>query len=304
MPSISVILPTFNRERTLARAVQSVLQQTFADFELIVVDDASTDGTPALMERMADPRLRYLRLPKNRGAAGARNAGIAAATAEWIAFQDSDDEWLDSKLAQQFSVARDAPQEVGLVLAGYLAQTQDRQLHIRPDSTLSGGNPMLDLLDGWPIITPTWLVRRRLLRELHGFDESYRCFEDWDLVFRIAERCEVRAVAGPVLVKYSSGADSVCANPQTMYISLDRIVRSYARHWQDEPQRLSRRLTHLGCLRFKLGQRREGRALLASAIRKNPLAPATHGLFWASFGGARALRLAERLWPRYGGMVP
>lgn len=304
MPAISVILPTYNRSQTLARAIQSVLHQTFADFELIVVDDASTDDTPALMKTINDPRLRYLQLEKNRGAAGARNAGIAQARAQWVAFQDSDDEWIPTKLAQQFAVARDAPAEVGLVLAGYFAQVGQRRVHVQPQSTLSGGNPIIDLLDGWPIITPTWLVRRGLLQELNGFDESWPCFEDWDLVFRIAGRCRVLAVSGPVLVKYGSGAQSVCADLQTLCSSLERIITQYAVHWAREPRRLARRLTHLGCMRFALGQRRAARVLLASAIRKNPWTPATHGLFWASLGGPRALRVAQRLWPRHAAMAP
>jgi glycosyltransferase involved in cell wall biosynthesis len=301
MPAISVILPTHNRERTLARAIGSVLDQTFSDFELIVVDDASTDGSEEVVRAISDPRLRYLRLDRNRGAAGARNAGIAAAACDWIAFQDSDDEWLPNKLKQQFAVARAAPQEVGLILSGYLADTPRGRIHVIPRHTLAGRDPVPDLLDGWPIITPTWLVRRQLLQELSGFDESYPCFEDWDLVFRLSETCLLRAVPGPVLIKYSSGAASVCANPQHMYSALDRIVNKFGHHWVAYPQRLSLRLTHLGCLLFRLGRRADARAMFHRAFAKNPWTPATHGLLFASYLGARPLRLAQRLWPRYAG---
>lgn len=185
MPSVSVILPTHNREKVLERSIQSVLRQTFHDFELIVVDDASTDGTRELVAGIQDARLRLLSLEKNGGVARARNTGIAAASADWVAFQDSDDEWLPEKLAQQMALARSASASVGLILAGYQAASPAGPLAVTPVETLAGRDPIPDLLDGWPIITPTWLVRRRLLQELGGFDETFGCLEDWDLVLRL-----------------------------------------------------------------------------------------------------------------------
>jgi glycosyltransferase involved in cell wall biosynthesis len=304
MPVISVILPTHNRERSLARAISSVLNQTFTDLELIVVDDASTDRSEDVVHAFTDPRLRYVRLKDNRGAAGARNVGIAAASCDWVAFQDSDDEWLPNKLEQQFSVACDAPPEVGLILSGYLADIGNRRIHVVPGHTLAGGDPVPDLLDGWPIITPTWLVRRRLLLELNGFDESYRCLEDWDLVLRLSAVCLLRAVPGPVLIKYSGGDASVCADPQHMYAALDRIIRKFGHHWAPYPRRLSMRLTHLACLLFRLGRRTEARAMFRRALAQNPWTPATHSLLCASYLGARPLGFMERLWPRFAGMTP
>ncbi|HUP91360.1 MAG TPA: glycosyltransferase [Solimonas sp.] len=303
MPAISVILPTFNRAATLQRAIDSVLVQSFRDFELIVVDDASTDATPALLGSIGDARLRVLRLPHNRGAAGARNQGIRAASGGWVAFQDSDDVWLPAKLEQQYALAAQAPTEVGLVLGGYTVHTADGHLHIRPAATLGGADPRPDLLDGWPIITPTWLVRRDVLLAVGGFDETYPCLEDWDLVFRLSDACRIRAVPGPLLVKHGS-LDSVCADPYRMQRALQRILETHLHRWHGQPQRLARRLAHLGVLQFRTGQRGRARSTLARALRTDFRAPAIHGLLWSSFAGARALRLAERLWPRYAGMAP
>ena len=91
MPSISIVLPTYNRARTLARAVNSVLQQSFEDFELIIVDDGSSDHTDEVLSIWADSRIRVICLDSNQGAAVARNRGIAESTCDLIAFQDSDD---------------------------------------------------------------------------------------------------------------------------------------------------------------------------------------------------------------------
>ena len=116
-PLISVILPTYNRAHTLMRAVTSVLNQDYREIELIVVDDASTDGTTELLESIADPRLRVIRHDHNKGVAGATNTGIQAARGEIIAFQDSDDEWLDGKLSHQMARLAAAPSDCVCVLS-------------------------------------------------------------------------------------------------------------------------------------------------------------------------------------------
>ena len=95
-PRVSIVLPAYNRAGSVRMAVESVLRQTFADFELLVVDDGSTDGTMAELDGIADPRLHRLANPRNMGASAARNTGIRAARSDWVAFQDSDDEWLPS----------------------------------------------------------------------------------------------------------------------------------------------------------------------------------------------------------------
>ena len=91
---ISVVIPAHDRERTIARAISGVLAQTYGNIEIVVVDDASADGTAAKVEALGHPKVRLVRHDRNRGAAAARNSGVAAARGVWIAFQDSDDDWL------------------------------------------------------------------------------------------------------------------------------------------------------------------------------------------------------------------
>ena len=99
--SVSIILPTYNRAALLPRSIESVLGQTYGDFELIVVDDGSQDDSAAVVARFADKRIHYLRLARNGGVSAARNAGLAEAAGKYIAFQDSDDEWMAEKLERQ-----------------------------------------------------------------------------------------------------------------------------------------------------------------------------------------------------------
>jgi glycosyltransferase involved in cell wall biosynthesis len=119
-PSVSVIIPTYNRAHLVLRAIQSVLSQTFADFELIVVDDGSVDNRREAVARFDDPRIQYIRLERNRGLGAARNVDTDAARGEYIAFLDSDDEWLESKLAEQLEQARHSSSGFGVFYCQHL----------------------------------------------------------------------------------------------------------------------------------------------------------------------------------------
>jgi len=103
IPRISVIIPSYNRANTIGRAIQSALSQSYQDFEIIVIDDGSTDHTEEVIRSFQDSRIRYIRHNRNRGGSAARNTGIHAARGEYIAFLDSDDEWLPQKLELYFA---------------------------------------------------------------------------------------------------------------------------------------------------------------------------------------------------------
>ena len=119
MPTVSIIIPTYNREQLLGRAIKSVLAQTYQDFELIIVDDGSTDNTERLVKSFNSEKTRYIRHRKNKGPAAARNTGIRSAKGDYIAFQDSDDEWMPEKLEKQMRAFTTAPPEVGVVYTSY-----------------------------------------------------------------------------------------------------------------------------------------------------------------------------------------
>src|SRR5262245_48882666 len=120
MPKISVIIPTHDRAHFLPGAIFSVLNQTFQDFEIIVVDDASNDNTSEVVAAFNDERIRLLRHETNKGGSAARNTGILNAQCDYIAFLDDDDEWLPDKLAKQVNILFASPPEVGCVFTGYV----------------------------------------------------------------------------------------------------------------------------------------------------------------------------------------
>ena len=115
MPKVSVVIPTHNRAGFLQAAIQSVLNQTFQDFEIIVVDDASEDQTTEIVRSFSDPRIRYMRHESNKGQGASRNDGIRQASGEYIALLDDDDEWLPEKLAKQVALLDSSPSQVGMI---------------------------------------------------------------------------------------------------------------------------------------------------------------------------------------------
>lgn len=184
-PIISVVIPTYNRAYLISRAVASVLQQSYSSFEIIVVDDGSTDRTAEVLAGFSDPRIRYLRLPKNTGGAAARNLGIREAGGRYIAFLDSDDEWLPSKLEKQVPVLERSNENLGVIYCNYAFIYPEGIQDIRPGLR---GHIFQELLKGsCPAITSAVLIDRLCFEKLGGFDERLPSYQDYDLWLRIAK---------------------------------------------------------------------------------------------------------------------
>lgn len=185
VPRVSVILPVFNRAHTVAAAIDSVRAQTVGDWELVVVDDGSTDGSAAVAEACGDPRVRVLRLGRNRGAAGARNAGVGVSRGELIAFLDSDDTWTPDKLKIQTAALDRAPDLGGLTMGfDLIRQASGRRERRRPQD---GAATLPYLLDGCHVSPGSTLMVRRAFWETVGpFEPNLKRFEDWDWLLRAA----------------------------------------------------------------------------------------------------------------------
>ena len=301
MPAVSVILPTYNRMICLPRAIHSVLSQSFTDFELLVVDDCSTDGTADYLQSLDDPRIRVLRQTCNQGPSAARNLGIQKARGAWLAFQDSDDEWLADKLAEQIACASNLSSDYAMVLCGYVSKTPRRVDVVAAEHILDDQHELPDLLDGWPIITPAWLVRAGVIRALGGFDPAFRCVQDWDLILRLSRQFRVAAVRGPLLIKHDSD-DSICRAPVDMCGDLIRILGDHGELWKGYPQRLARRLVHLGCLQRQTGHRRDSLQSFWRALCADPLRPVGLLFLLACLLGVRPLKFVKARVPRYASM--
>jgi glycosyltransferase involved in cell wall biosynthesis len=169
----SIVTPVFNKREHLRAAVTSALAQTFADFELILIDDGSTDGSLDTIADLADPRIRILRQP-NGGASAARNAGLAAATAPWIAFLDADDLWLPDHLAELDRIRRDHP-EARLIGTAFLLSGPDGAF--APPPPHQGKTREVAYFDAvgrgaTPLWTSSAAIHRDAYRALGGFNDD------------------------------------------------------------------------------------------------------------------------------------
>jgi hypothetical protein len=193
VPQVSVVIPVYNAATFVPKAIDSVLRQTMGDLELVVVDDGSTDDTPAAVQAISDPRMRYIR-QKNQGPSVARNTGIRATTGPWVAFLDGDDYWLPTKLEAQLAKAQANPQ-AGLVYSGGTYRDVSGAMIADMPATVEGDVLPELLLDNCLAgSTSSAMVRRDVLDKIGLFDESMSCCEDWELWLRVATVTKIAKV--------------------------------------------------------------------------------------------------------------
>jgi len=279
-PAISIVIPVFNRSATIREAIESVLRQTWTDFELIVVDDCSADDSVTVIQSINDPRIQLVRLDKNSGISAARNAGIAVAKGEWIAFQDSDDEWLPRKLEMQYDVlSRSGPDTVGaycgmLILGDPSDQTSHNDIvkywPVKDPRLPIEGDIHKSLLHRSLISTQTFIVRRDILKQVGGFDPILKALVDWDCFIRIAKLGRIAFVPEPLVIQRFSG-NSVTKSKPNRVAAQEIILQKNLKDLQCYPDILSERYVILaGGLRH-LGQYKKGLGYICQAISCSPL---------------------------------
>ncbi len=199
MPAVSVIIPTYNRADFILASVNSVLQQTFRDFELIVVDDGSSDNTAAVLQPLLG-QLRYVKRQERRGPSAARNVGIKLATADWLSFLDSDDLWLPQKLAQQMEFLRANP-EAKICYTEEIWYRQGRRVNPGKVHRKYSGWIYQRLLPLCIISPSSVVIHRSVFVQIGGFDETMPAGEDYDLWLRIGARYPIYLISVPLIVK-------------------------------------------------------------------------------------------------------
>ena len=184
MPTVSVIIHTYNNEKFIAETVESVLNQTYKDYEIVVVDDGSVDGTRvALKPYMQKIRYHY---KENGGIASAKNAGISLSETEFVAFLDHDDLWVPDKLQLQMEHFNENPQ-IGLVYAKYTSFRDGKELRTKPEKGYSGWI-FKELLSKSFIQTSTVVVKRECLDAVGPYDETFFLGDEYDMFLRIARK--------------------------------------------------------------------------------------------------------------------
>ncbi len=285
MPKVSIIIPTYNRALMIREAVESVLSQSFKDFEVIVVDDGSTDNTEEVLKPVSN-RIRYIK-QGNQGNAAARNTGIKAASGEIIAFNDSDDLWFPEKLERQVGYLDEHP-EVDMVCGNgiFFGDPELEGKKVIPDkravSLERDGVSLKAIFMKSSIRTPTIVARRHVVEDLQGFDPAFKVCVDLDFAFRVlAEKYKVAFINEPLfkLRKHSGhiGGDS---ERRTLYNikAIEKLFMEYPEVkdiiGQDNiNKRLAYRYFRLGGIYKKKKKKDEALNAFKSALSYRPFYP-------------------------------
>ncbi len=211
--TVSIVIPTYNRAELLERAVRSVLAQTYANLDIIIIDDGSTDDTREriISLQQTDRRIRTISLEANRGAQAARNTGIKTAIGEYIAFLDSDNEWLPQKIEKQLAHFTSQPSTPGVVYCGFsrLNIAQEVIHEYKPEYR---GYVYPMVLRNWLTDTSTIIVRREFLALIQGLNETLRAYHEWDLCIRLARECDFDFVPECLTIYHEHTQSSISKN--------------------------------------------------------------------------------------------
>lgn len=288
-PRVSVVIPCFNAERFIAATLRSVYAQTGTALEVIVVDDGSTDGSAALVQREF-PQLRLIRRA-NGGVAAARNAGIAAATGDWVAFCDADDIWLPGKLQAQFDAISAAPGCRMSYTAWFIWHSAEPEPTpaLLADLANRAAEPRWRGATGWlypellldcVVWTSTVLMQRSLLEEIGPFDTTLRIGEDYDLWLRASRVTRIERVARPLALYRQHPASITRAAPSDNYRG--RVVQRALDQWgltgpdgrQADAAAVRRELaaswSQFAYVQLEAGARSAARSSVREALRVKP----------------------------------
>ena len=288
-PAVSVIIPTYNRDHLVGRTIRSVLSQTLQDFELLVVDDGSSDHTEEVVCSFKDPRIRYLRHGVNRGAPASRNTGIKVARAQYLAFLDDDVQAMPEKLERQLEVIRrPGNEDVAVVLCGAARQDRTRVIEVIPR------------LSGWVYeqllshrvhcsSTSAILVNKKLFAGPTLFDESLPSHQDYDFLVGLARGGRVLMVRDPLVLTLEHGGDKISTPPRRLKGYL-RLHEKYSAEFRTRPSAHSHHhvLTARG---YWIAGDKEGcRRELLKAMKTCPTNLETYGWLAALGLGEKGLR--------------
>jgi glycosyltransferase involved in cell wall biosynthesis len=263
-PRVSVIVPTFNRAALLVEAIDSVLAQQGVAFELIVVDDGSTDGTPDVLADYGS-RITVIR-QENRGVSAARNRGVAAGRGELIAFLDSDDLWRPGKLRTQVAYM-DAHPELGICQTEEIWIRDGRRVNPRLRHRKTAGIFFERSLELCLVSPSAVMLRRELFKAVGGFDEDLPACEDYDLWLRIGHRHPVGLIDAPLVVKRGGHPDQLSRQPGLDRHRIRAIAKLLDGGLLDAAQRRAAlRVLAAKCTIYAQGCRRHGREEEALAV--------------------------------------
>jgi len=264
---VSVIIPTYNRHKSVTRAILSVLPQLADADEVIVVDDGSTDGTVDQLAQWGESRLRVILSGGRMGPAAARNAGIRVARGEFLVFLDSDDEWLHGRLSRALDVLDDNPVAVAVGCGCSCPEDDSRSYYFRAACA-----PVVQLVRQLPRQVPgvsCWAVRADAARSVGGFSEAISRFEDWEFVLKLSSIGSVFFIGEP-LVLYHRSSDSLLADESGYVTSLSAILQRHKALFDQYPRARASYSNLIGQTLCQQGEMTAGRHWFLRALKDAP----------------------------------
>ncbi len=268
---ITVIIPTYNRERFLSRTVTSVLNQSFSDFELVVVDDGSTDNTKKIIEgfQKKDSRIKYIWQKNSGGPARPKNEGIKKAKGKYIAFLDSDDEWFPEKLEKQLSLITET-KNVGIVRCNFweISNGKKKKINIakKTENYFSKILEKCFIRSSSSVMVPSYVIKK-----IGFFDESFRLADDWDMWIRILKRYNFDFVEEP-LFNYYVHSQNISGDINSVLSVKDNIniIKKYKKYYSINKTAKSSVLRYIGTYYLIRNSRSNAKKYFLRAVKAAP----------------------------------
>jgi len=271
-PTVSVIIPTYNRARLIGRAIRSILNQTYNDFEVIIVDDGSQDNTKEVVERFTDKRIRYIRLEKNMGAGAARNKGIEASRGKYIGFQDSDDEWLPEKLKKQVDILNSESSNVGYVYSDMWRVLSNGKQQYWGSPTITVAEIINQNSFDYQVFNLgilATLIKMECFEKSGIFDERFPRLIDLDFFIRLAKDFRSYHVKEPLVRYYET--DGISSDHRAYAVGRMMLLEKYYEQIKKNRKFLSNQFFLIGKNFCLCGDAAEGKKYLRKAIVACPL---------------------------------
>ena len=272
MPKVSIILPTYNRAHLIGRSIESVLHQDFTDFELIIVNDGSTDGTEEVVGGFGDGRIKYLKNDGNRGCSFSRNCAISRSSGEYIGFLDSGDEWLPGKLGKQVNILDKQPADI-VYTSQLLIENGSAKLIkpavIMPDDGIVYAQALDNKVRN--INIQTALIRKGCFALAGGFDENMHRWSDFEFLIRLSKHARFYYLDEST-IKWYDGDGNITANRGSLTSARKIIVSKFYKDFLlfDKKEALADHLYSIGHALCLKGEFKEGRKYLFDAVKVCP----------------------------------
>ncbi|WP_114576272.1 glycosyltransferase family 2 protein [Saliphagus sp. LR7] len=300
-PTISVVIPTYNRADVLPRTLDSVLEQTYNNIELVVVDDASTDATKSIVKGYEDPRIRYISHKKNSGGSAARNTGLKAAKGAFVAFLDDDDEWHPRKIEAQLKTYNEAHESVGVVYSGIKNVDSKGRTNSVKTPKIEGEVTKELLLENFIGSFSALLVDSGTINSTGLLDERFPSWQDWEYYIRLSKEAHFAAVPEPLVVRYNADHEQISDDLETkitetyplLYKKFDDCAAEYGQWFRR--RRRGCLLFHLGYAALSNNQYALAREFLTKSILYNPTNFESYVYWFSALGGRCTYRTSQTI---------